>query len=169
MVLKRAASFPSLLDFCTKQAPGLHSWAQPQAGDHRGGLLGCGYWGVSGVPGISSSKDDFLWLVDAEDLPKPVCNAEKNSACLPKHNLEVMLLIILPQSPTQSVFYLSLKFTLCSFGLSSVPCFNLCHVLVCRLVLWTAGFPPMLSMPFSGAARPSQEPLWSSRPSCRVR
>ncbi|XP_072788029.1 poly(rC)-binding protein 3 isoform X3 [Taeniopygia guttata] len=25
----------------------------------------------------------------------------------------------------------------------------------------------MLSMPFSGAARPSQEPLWSSRPSCR--
>ncbi|XP_068877717.1 poly(rC)-binding protein 3 isoform X5 [Aphelocoma coerulescens] len=36
-----------------------------------------------------------------------------------------------------------------------------------RLVPWTAGFPPMLSMPFSGAARPSQESLWSSRPSCR--
>ncbi|XP_017598862.1 PREDICTED: poly(rC)-binding protein 3 isoform X12 [Corvus brachyrhynchos] len=36
-----------------------------------------------------------------------------------------------------------------------------------RLVPWTAGFPPTLSMPFSGAARPSQESLWSSRPSCR--
>ncbi|XP_031970827.1 poly(rC)-binding protein 3 isoform X13 [Corvus kubaryi] len=36
-----------------------------------------------------------------------------------------------------------------------------------RLVPWTAGFPPMLSMPFSGPARPSQESLWSSRPSCR--
>nr|XP_054509060.1 uncharacterized protein LOC129133358 [Agelaius phoeniceus] len=36
-----------------------------------------------------------------------------------------------------------------------------------RLVPWTAGFPPTLSMPFSGAARPSQESLWSLRPSCR--
>ncbi|XP_014745379.1 PREDICTED: poly(rC)-binding protein 3 isoform X3 [Sturnus vulgaris] len=34
----------------------------------------------------------------------------------------------------------------------------------CRGLL---GSPPVLSMPFSGAARPSQESLWSSRPSCR--
>ncbi|XP_023786289.1 poly(rC)-binding protein 3 isoform X8 [Cyanistes caeruleus] len=32
---------------------------------------------------------------------------------------------------------------------------------------WTAGLPATLSMPFSGAARPSQESLWSLRPSCR--
>ncbi|XP_064574478.1 uncharacterized protein LOC135450341 [Zonotrichia leucophrys gambelii] len=36
-----------------------------------------------------------------------------------------------------------------------------------RLVPWTAGLPPTLSMPFSGAARPSQESLWSLRPSSR--
>ncbi|XP_039925526.1 poly(rC)-binding protein 3 isoform X16 [Hirundo rustica] len=36
------------------------------------------------------------------------------------------------------------------------------------LVPWTAVLPPpSLSMPFSGAARPSQESLWSSRPSHR--
>ncbi|XP_016155300.1 PREDICTED: poly(rC)-binding protein 3 isoform X6 [Ficedula albicollis] len=32
---------------------------------------------------------------------------------------------------------------------------------------WTAGLPAVLSMLFSGVARPSQESLWSSRPSCR--
>lgn len=116
-------------------------------------------------------QDDFLWLVDAEGLPKPVCNVEKMQVLLayPKHNLEVMLLIIFPWPPTQSVFYFSLKFTLSSFVLSSVPCLNLCHVLVCRLVPWTAELHPVLSMPFSGAARPSQESLWSLRSSCRVR
>lgn len=64
-----------------------HSWARAQAGDHRGALLGCDHRGASlASQGSPPPQGDFLWLVDAECLPKPVCNVEKNisSACLPQ-------------------------------------------------------------------------------------
>lgn len=75
------------LGFLQEADPWLHSWAGPQAGDHRGGPLHCGHLGgLSAIPGIPSPQDDFPWLVDAEDLPKSVCHVEKNisNAFLPQ-------------------------------------------------------------------------------------